>query len=70
MTRKMKYWRFLRTLTFLVVGLLNTAFIRAEDVGTWKNYIGYLLLAMAAYDFTAMIISIIRSRKETNNRGK
>jgi hypothetical protein len=44
MTRKMKYWQIFRTLTFIVVGLLNTAFIRVEDIGSWKNYIGYLLL--------------------------
>ena len=33
--------------TTLFVGLMNTVFIRTEDVGSWKNYIGYAFLAIA-----------------------
>jgi len=50
-----KKWDFLRTLTFIIVGLLNTVFIRPEDIGSWKNYLGYLLLAFAAMDIGIFI---------------
>ncbi len=63
----MKIWRVIRTLTFIVVGLINTVFIRAEDVGSWKNYIGYLLIVLAIYDITAIVMGYLKSRKEINN---
>lgn len=44
------YWSIIRTVTFYIVGLMNTLFLRAEDVGGWKNYIGWLLLAIAVVD--------------------
>jgi len=45
-----KYWPILRTLTFLIVGLFNTVLIRPEDVGTWKNYTGYIFLVIGIVD--------------------
>jgi hypothetical protein len=45
-----KYWPYLRMLLFIIVGLLNTVLIRPEDVGTWKNYLGYALLVIGIID--------------------
>jgi len=30
----------------LLVGLMNTVFIRVEDINTWKNYVGYLFFLL------------------------
>jgi uncharacterized membrane protein len=43
-------WTLIRTLTFILIGLMNTVFIRPEDIGSWKNYVGYLFLIGAAID--------------------
>lgn len=56
-----KYWPILRTLTFLIVGLMNTLLIRPEDTGTWKNYIGYLFLAFVVLD---IIMYLIKKNKK------
>ena len=48
-------WAIIRTLLFLIVGLMNTVFIRTEDIGSWKNYVGYLFLLLAVID-TALLI--------------
>jgi len=45
-----KYWPLIRVLTFIIVGVFNTVLLRPEDVGSWKNYIGYLLLILAVID--------------------
>lgn len=45
-----KYWPYIRTALFIIVGLLNTVFIRPEDIGTWKNYLGYALLVIGLID--------------------
>ena len=41
--------------TTLVIGLFNTVFIRPEDIGTWKNYVGYGSLLAAALDTSILI---------------
>ena len=48
-------WTILRTLTFYIVGLFNTLLIKSEDVGTWKNYLGYLLLLIALIDTIVLV---------------
>ena len=63
----MKYWQIFRTLIFIFVGLINTIFIRTEDIGSWKNYIGYILLLLALYDVTVITTNYIKSRKEIKN---
>jgi len=62
MSRSKLIWTLIRTLTFIVVGLMNTILIRPEDVGTWKNYIVYFLLLLAVYD---IVILIVKSRRKT-----
>lgn len=47
-------WHLIRTLTFWVVGLLNTALIRPEAVGSWRNGLGWLLLLAAVGDSIAL----------------
>ena len=48
-------WTIMRTLLFFIIGLMNTVFIRPEDIGSWKNYVGYLFLLLAVID-TALLI--------------
>jgi hypothetical protein len=51
-------WHLQRTLLFWVIGLLNTALIRPEDVGSWKNIVGWAMLVLAVAD------TVLLSRKE------
>jgi len=44
------HWAIVRTILFIVIGLMNTVFIRPEDIGTWKNYVGYGFLLRAVVD--------------------
>jgi hypothetical protein len=43
-------WHTHRTALFWIVGLMNTLWIRPEDTGTWKNWIGIAMLAIAIAD--------------------
>lgn len=56
-------WPVLRWLIYLTVGLFNTAFIKAEDLGSWKNYVGYGFLVLALIDGIAIVRSIYQSRQ-------
>ena len=47
-------WHLTRTLMFWIIGLFNTTLIRPEEVGTWKNYLGWALLVVAAFDTVAL----------------
>ena len=53
-------WVVVRTITFVIVGLFNTVFIQPEDIGTWKNYLGYGLLILALID----VILLIKNRNK------
>jgi hypothetical protein len=57
-----KNWTVIRTLLFVTIGLLNTVFIRPEDIGTWKNYIGYGLLIVAAADIFFLLKPYLTGR--------
>jgi intracellular septation protein A len=50
-----RHWAIARTLLFVIIGLLNTVFIRPEDIGTWKNYLGYGFLLIAVIDIFFII---------------
>jgi len=50
-------WSIFRTIGFVLVGLMNTLFLRVEDVGSWKNYVGYAFLIIAAIDIIGILIS-------------
>jgi len=58
-----KYWAIIRTLTFLLVGVMNTVLIRPEDIGTWKNYTGYLLLIIGVLDSFFLVKNYFKGRK-------
>jgi len=47
-------WHLQRTLLFWIIGLLNTLFARPEDVDSWKYYVGWAFLAIAAADAVAL----------------
>jgi len=44
--------------TTLAIGLFNTLFIRPEDVGTWKNFAGYVFLIIAMVNIVILILAI------------
>jgi len=47
-------WHLDRTLLFWIIGGLNTVFIRPEDIGSWKYYVGWAFLLVAALDTVAL----------------
>jgi predicted neutral ceramidase superfamily lipid hydrolase len=49
--------------TTLVVGLFNTLLIRPEDVGTWRNYVGYAFLIIALVNIVIMFLIIRKKAK-------
>lgn len=48
-------WHVQRTVLFWIVGVFNTAMLRPEDVGSWKNWVGWAFLAIAAIDTVALL---------------
>jgi hypothetical protein len=42
---------------------LNTVFIRPEDIGTWKNYLGYGFLLVAVIDMFFIIKLYLKRNK-------
>ena len=47
----------------LLIGIMNTVLIRAEDVGSWKNYVGYLFLLIAIVNFILFVKSMFYKKK-------
>ncbi len=47
MNKTKKYWTVTTIIALVMVGLMNTVLLRPEDVGTWKNYVGYAFLILA-----------------------
>lgn len=62
-----KNWKYIRVLLFWIVGLMNTVLIRPEDVGTWKNYVGFFLIGLAIADSILIIINLIKTKKAAEN---
>ena len=46
--------------TTLVVGLLNTVFLRPEDIGTWKNYVGYTFLIICLVNVVILLLMLLK----------
>lgn len=65
MKKRKKFYPLIRLLFYIIVGAFNTILIKPEDVGTWKNYIGYLLLGSAAIEIFYHLIKYGR-----NHHGK
>ena len=53
-------------LTTVIVGLMNTVFIRPEDLGTWKNCVGYAFLLIALGN---LLILVLKLRSFAKRRG-
>lgn len=64
MTTNKRTWTIIRTIGFIIVGLFNTVFIKPEDVGTWKNYVGYAFLVLAVFDIIFLIKPLLLRRNE------
>lgn len=64
MKSQKKQWPIARTLLFVIIGLLNTVFIRPEDIGTLKNYFGYGILLLAIVD----IFFLVKQYLKRNNK--
>jgi hypothetical protein len=47
-------WHLQRAVLFWIVGLLNTALLRPEDVGAWRPWVGWSLLVIAVLDTIAL----------------
>ena len=58
-------WNYIRTIILYLLGLMNTLFIRPEEVGTLKNYIGYIFLILAILDTIFKVKSIITQKKNS-----
>ena len=54
-------WQIQRTLLFWIIGLFNTLLIRPADVGTWKHWLGWLLLALALIDTISLLVQAIQA---------
>ena len=48
--------------TTLIVGLFNTVLLKPEDVGTWKNYVGYAFLVICIVNI-GIFISLLRKKQ-------
>ena len=68
MTNKKLIWTIIRTLGFVLIGLMNTALIRPEDVGSWKYYAGIAFLIIAVADIT--YIGIVVNRRVNGENTK
>jgi hypothetical protein len=53
-------WTIARVLLFLTIGIFNTALIRPEDAGSWKNYLGYFFLLIALIEIIFLIKSFLK----------
>lgn len=56
-------WTIMRTALFYIIGLMNTLFTKPENIGTWKNYTGYLFLLLAVVDTFFLIKKMINNKK-------
>jgi hypothetical protein len=50
-------WEIARTNLFIIIGLMNTVMIRSEEVGSFKNYLGGILLILGYFDALNLIIA-------------
>jgi len=48
-------WHVLRTVVFWIIGLGNTVFVNTVDAGTWKNWLGWIMLGLAVADTIALL---------------
>ena len=56
-------WNYARTIFFYLIGILNTLFIKPEEIGTWKNYLGYAILIVAVVDTIFLVKNIVKHKR-------
>ena len=66
---KKDLWTIMRTLLFIVIGILNTVLIRQQEIGTWKNYLGYLLLTVGVIELAIFLIKMVNRFNQTKTQG-
>ena len=66
MTKAKLYWPIIRTIIFIILGLMNTVFIKPEDIGTLKNYIGYAFLVLAVIGVLQVLNQLKKSKQESS----
>ena len=54
----------LSVMALILVGLMNTVFIRPEDIGSIKNYIGYALIFFSILITVRIIYRVIGRTNE------
>jgi len=64
------YWHITRLLGFIIIAVFNTILLRPEDVGGWKNYLGYVIWIFAVYDLYLLIRHFIKKNIEKNKKGQ
>ena len=64
MTKVNIYWSISTIICLIIVGLMNTVFLKPEDIGTWKNYIGYAFLIGAVLNIVYLFRYIKNRRNE------
>jgi hypothetical protein len=65
---KKDLWTIMRTLLFIVIGILNTVLIRQQEIGTWKNYLGYLLLTVGVIELAIFLIKMLNRFNQTKTQ--
>jgi len=49
-----------------IVGLINTLLIRPEDIGSWRNYVGYVFLIISAAYLIWLFIILYKKKFKKN----
>ena len=65
---KKDLWTSIRALLFIVIGILNTVLIRQQEIGTWKNYLGYLLLTVGVIELAIFLIKMVNRFNQTKTQ--
>lgn len=52
----------------LLIGAMNTFFIKKKDIGSWKNYVGYALLLLGAINALMIIAEYLSPRLKIKTR--
>jgi hypothetical protein len=49
-----------------IVGLINTLLIRPEDIGSWKNYVGYVFLIISSANLIWLFVILYKKKFKKN----
>lgn len=62
-------WHVLRTVLFWIIGLGNTVFVKTVDAGTWRNWLGWIMLGLAVADTIALFFKERAVMRALSNAG-